>query len=385
MVSTATAAAAPLKLGVFCDLLEERWFSMDLLAEMLLTEGGRLPGVELERVRPALPALLARAASPRGERTLERWGYRLGLGFGRYVQYPLRALRERSRHDFFHIADHSYGHLALELPRERVGIYCHDLDAFRPVLDGSRASRLKLGAVAHTLLAGLRRARVVFHSSRTVGEELRAQRIVPPERLVHAPYGVAAEFQPEPGALDAELAGRPPFVMHVGSLIPRKNPEFLVPLIVEILRARPELEMFQMGGTWTESQRGELERGGVLGRVHQFSYLARPELSAYLRATRAVVLPSLAEGFGLPVVEALACGAPVVANDIPVLVEVGGEGVVVRRADSVAAYAAAVLHVVDGGGPAREARLQAAARYTWAVHARTIVETYRGLAGRSAE
>ena len=140
--------------------------------------------------------------------------------------------------------------------------------------------------------------------------------------------------------------------------------------------------MFQMGGTWTDSQHSELERGGVLGRVHQFPYLARPELSAYLRATRAVVLPSLAEGLGLPVVEALACGAPVVANDIPVLVEVGGEGVVVRRADDVAAYAAAVLHVVDGGGPVREARLRAAARYTWAVHARTIVETYRALAGR---
>lgn len=385
MVPIATAAAAPLKLGVFCDLLEERWFSMDLMAEMLLTEGGRLPGVTLERVRPALPSLLERIASPRGEGALERWGYRLGLGFGRYVQYPLRALSERSRHDFFHVTDHSYGHLAFELPRERVGIYCHDLDAYRPVLDGSRASRLKLGAVAHTLLAGLRRARVVFHSSRTVGEELRAQRIVPAERLVHAPYGVAAEFQPEPRELDRELALRPPFVMHVGSLIPRKNPEFLLPLIVEILRARPELEMFQMGGTWTAAQRSELERGGVLARVHQFPYLARPELSAYLRATRAVLLPSLAEGFGLPVVEALACGAPVVANDIPVLVEVGGEGVVVRRADDVAAFARAVLAVVDGGGPSRPARLRAAARYTWAVHARTIVDTYRALAGRTVE
>ena len=376
-----TDAVAPLKLGVFCDLLEERWFSMDLLAEMLLTEGERLPGLELERVRPTLPALLARAASPRGERSLERWGYRLGLGFGRYVQYPLRALRERSRHEFFHITDHSYGHLALELPRGRVGIYCHDLDAYRPVLDGTRVSRAKVGSrtLAHTLLAGLRRARVVFHSSRTVGDELRAQRIVAPERLVHAPYGVAAEFQPEPREYDRELSLRPPFVMHVGSLIPRKNPEFLVPLVAAILRARPELELFQMGGTWTEAQRSELERAGVFGRVHQFPYLARPELSAYLRATRAVVLPSLAEGFGLPVVEALACGAPVVVNDIPVLVEVGGEGVVARRADDVAAYAAAVLDVVDGGGPAREARLRAAARYTWAVHARTIVDTYRAL------
>jgi glycosyltransferase involved in cell wall biosynthesis len=64
---------------------------------------------------------------------------------------------------------------------------------------------------------------------------------------------------------------------------------------------------------------------------------------------------------------------------------VGGEGVVVRRADDVAAFARAVLAVVDGGGPSRAARLLAAARYTWAVHARTIVDTYRALAARTPE
>lgn len=368
-----------LKLAVFCDLLEERWFSMDLLGDMLMTEGGRLGGVELERIRPSLPSVLARIAGPRGQRPLERWGYRAGIGFGRYVQYPLRVLAERPVHDFFHITDHSYGHLALELPPDRTGVYCHDVDAFRPAFEAPRAS-FPRRALARALLAGLRRARVVFHSSRTVREELLAHRIVPAERLVHAPYGVAPEFQPEARPEDAALVGRPPFVMHVGSLIPRKNPECLLRLIVELCRARPELEVFQMGGTWTDAQRADLARAGIAERVHQFPYMARPELSAYLRATRAVLLPSLAEGFGLPVVEALACGAPVVVNDIPVLVEVGGEGVVVRSAGELDGFAAGVLEAVDGGGPSREARLRAASRYTWAVHARTIVETYARLA-----
>jgi glycosyltransferase involved in cell wall biosynthesis len=364
-----------MKLGVFCDLLEERWFSMDLLGDMLLAEAARLPGVDAARIRPTLPGVLERVARPRGEQALARLGYRLGLGFGRYVQYPLRALRERSRHDFFHVTDHSYGHLLLELPAARSGVFCHDLDAFRPVLEpatGTAPSR----AVARTLLAGLRRARVVFHSSLTVREQILAHRLVPAERLVHAPYGVASEFQPEPRHEDLALVGRPPFVMHVGSLIPRKNPAFLLALIVELCRAAPELEVFQVGGTWTDTQRAELTRAGIAARVHQFPYLARPELSAYFRATRAVILPSLAEGFGLPVVEALACGAPIVVSDIPVLVEVGGEGAVVRSVHDPAAFRAAVLDVARGGGPSRELRLRAAAAYTWTAHARAIVETY---------
>jgi glycosyltransferase involved in cell wall biosynthesis len=234
-------------------------------------------------------------------------------------------------------------------------------------------------ALAHTLLRGLRRARVVFHSTLTVRRQILDHRLVPEERLVHAPYGVAPEFQPEARAEDAALAGRPPYVMHVGSLIPRKNPEFLLELIVALCRARPELEVFQIGGTWSEAQRARLAQAGVGARVHQFAHLARPELSAYLRATRAVLLPSLAEGFGLPVVEALACGAPVVTSDIPVLTEVGAEATVARPTSELEVFRDAVLSVVAGAGPKREERLRVASRFTWSAHARTIVETYAAL------
>jgi glycosyltransferase involved in cell wall biosynthesis len=366
-------------LAVLCDLLEERWYSMDLLGDMLLEHAPRDASLTLERIRPVLLGPMARLAHARGERALERWGYRLGITFGRFVQYPLHALAERSRHDFFHVVDHSYAHTLYGLPAARTGVFCHDLDAFLPALDPPQQS-LPRRALAHALLSGLKRARIVFHSSLTVREQILERRLVSPERLVHAPYGVAAEFQPEPRAEDRALAGLPPFVMHVGSLIPRKNPEFLLELVVELCRARPELHVYQMGGTWTEAQRARLASANLLDRVHQFAHLGRPELSAYLRATRAVLLPSLAEGFGLPVVEALGCGAPVVVNRIPVLTEVGGGAVVAVPVSDLGAFRDAVLDVVNGGGPSREARLRAAERYTWGAHARTIVDTYRALA-----
>ncbi|HEX5100433.1 MAG TPA: glycosyltransferase [Polyangiaceae bacterium] len=362
-----------MKLAVFCDLLEERWFSMDLLADMLIEQAALLPGIDVTRVRPSLPAALARR-STRGTSARERWGYRASIGFGRYVQYPAHALSHLGKHDFYHVTDHSYAHLAFELPRARTGVYCHDIDAFRPWVEpgASRPARV----LARTLAAGLARARFVFHSSEPVRKDLLKHALVREDRLVHAPYGVAREFQPERRAEDAALDGRAPFVLHVSSLIPRKNPEFLLALIVELLRTRAALEFFQVGGTFTPEERRVLENGGVAGRVHQIPHLARPELSAYFRAARAVVLPSLAEGFGLPVVEALSCGAPVVVSDIPVLTQIGADAVVARPPQDLHAWRDAVLAVVDGEGPPRERRLAVASRYSWSAHARTIVDTY---------
>jgi glycosyltransferase involved in cell wall biosynthesis len=374
---------APFTLGVLCDLLEERWFSMDLVGDMLLERAAGMPDVRAERVRPRLPAPLARYAEAHGRSPFARWAYRASIGFGRYVEYPLQAWGARGRYDFFHIADHSYGHLALGLPAGRVGIYCHDLDAYRPVFEPERhgvASR----ALAGMLLRGLERAAVVFHSTLTVREQVLERGLVAPERLVHAPYGVGAEFQPEPRAEDAELAGRPPFVMHVGSLIPRKNPDFLLKLLLALGRAEPDLEFYKVGGAFTDAQRAELSAGGVLGRVREVRHLTRLELAAHLRATRALLLPSLAEGFGLPVIEALACGAPVVVSDIPVLREVGAAGVVVRKTDSVDAWCETVRAMARGEGPDRAQRLRVAAGYTWEGHARVVVGAYSGLAARGS-
>ncbi|HEV8549227.1 MAG TPA: glycosyltransferase [Polyangiaceae bacterium] len=366
-----------MKLAVLCDLLEERWFSMDLLADMLIEQASRMSQVEVTRVRPQLPSRLAELAVASRERSFGRWGYRAAIGVGRYLQYPLRALVERGAHDFFHVTDHSYAHLLFELPSARTGVFCHDIDAFRPWLEtrAARPARVLAGA----LLAGLRRARLVFHSSLPVREDLLRHRLVQGDRLVHAPYGVAAEFQPEPRAEDSRLAGRPPFVLHVGSLIPRKNPEFLLQLVAALCRTRPELEVYQIGGTWTSAQRTFLEAAGIASRVHQIPHLGRPELSAYCRAAGAVILPSLAEGFGLPVVEALACGAPVVVSDIPVLTSVGADAVVARPPGDLDAWRVAVLEAMAGGGPSRERRLARAAHFSWAAHARAIVQAYERL------
>ena len=94
-------------------------------------------------------------------------------------------------------------------------------------------------------------------------------------------------------------------------------------------------------------------------------------------------MPSEAEGFGLPVIEALACGAAVVASDLPVLREVGGAAVTYRPVGDVPAWAEAVTRTLadPGAAPPREVRLAQAARYSWAEHARVIAAAYARLGG----
>lgn len=354
-----------LRLAVVCDYLEEGWPSMDLVAEMLVAHARDLAEVDL--LRPALPRLPGLA----GEAAWER-------AFGRYVHYPSYVLARRRRFDAFHLADHSYAHLALALPARRVGVYCHDLEAFRATFpDSARAGWRR--RLAELLLAGLRRARVVFYSTSAVRDEIIARRLLSPELLVHAPYGVCAEFTPRPDERDRAWAEQGDYVLHVGSLVPRKNPDFLLELFSKLAAERPQLKLVQVGGEWSVSQLTALASRGLAGRVIQRRGISRHELAAIYRRARALLLPSKVEGFGLPVIEALACGTPVVASDLAVLREVGGSAATYCQVDDMADWAAALTHLLASPDSGRESRLAWASRFAWSAHARTIVAAYRAL------
>jgi glycosyltransferase involved in cell wall biosynthesis len=110
--------------------------------------------------------------------------------------------------------------------------------------------------------------------------------------------------------------------------------------------------------------------------------LSRTEIAELYRGAAAVLQTSEAEGFGLPVVEGLACGAVVVASDIPVLREVGGEAVVYCPVGDVGRWVEVVRGILSGGAvPALETRLARAAKFSWAEHARVVAGAYRALAG----
>ena len=138
----------------------------------------------------------------------------------------------------------------------------------------------------------------------------------------------------------------------------------------------------QVGGQWTAEQQQLIERHCLGPAIQQLRGLDRKDLAALYRRAALVLLPSEAEGFGLPVIETLACGAIVVASDIPVLREVGGEGAVYCAAANVSAWVGVIdkLLTYPDSAPDRRERIAQAQRFSWDKHASIIVEAYQRLA-----
>jgi len=372
-------------LAILTDFPEEGWPSMDLCGDMLLDHlprGGPL-AVEAARLCPPfrrlatrLPSVGRRHAAFNADRLLNRF-----VHFPRYVR---RAVR---RFDLFHVADHSYGQLVHALPPGRTGVYCHDVDAFRCLFDQGAYPRPRwFRAMSQRILTGLRKAAVVFHSTAAVAEEINRAGLIDPDRLVLAPYGVSPEFTPGTTQPSVELpwlaeVGGRPWMLHVGSCIARKRIDVLLDVVAAVRQTVPDLRLVKVSGEWTAAQRERIDRLGLAGAITHVGGLARAELAEVYRRATVVLMPSEAEGFGLPVIEALACGTAVVASDIPALREAGGPAAVYAPVGDVGAWSDAVAKLLTdpASAPSRAGRLAWAGRFTWTAHAETIARAYHRL------
>jgi glycosyltransferase involved in cell wall biosynthesis len=361
----------PLRIAVVRDFRAEGWPSMDLCADQLLAH---LPAsVVAEDVVPEFRRVFARLPF------LRRAGFNADRLLNRQVLLPRVVRRAVRRTDFVHVVDHSYAHLATAVPAGRAGVYCHDLDAFRCLLEPAREPRpWWFRRLARRTFDGLKRAAVVFHNSMDTRRQLLDAGLVHPDRLVHAPLGVAPEFTPDAEPVELPFAVDMPFLLHVGSNIPRKRLDVLLAVLAEFRRLGNHLRLVQVGGPWPPELVGQIARLGIGEFVTQVRGLSRAQLAELYRRASAVLVTSEAEGFGLPVVEALACGTPVVASDIPTLREAGGGAAEYCPVGDVPAW----LRGLESAraDPGRERRLAQAAKFSWHEHARIIAEAYLTLA-----
>jgi glycosyltransferase involved in cell wall biosynthesis len=291
----------------------------------------------------------------------------------RFILYPRTARRLVGSYDAFHIVDHTYSQLVLSLPSERTGVYCHDLDAFRCLIEPHRDPRPRwFRAMASRILAGFQRAAIVFHNTRAVADEILRWNLIPSHRLIHAPLAPAPEFVADGPAEEGA------YLLHVGSCVPRKRVDVLLSVYEQIRQHRPDLQLIQAGGRFAPHLQEYARRLGV----RQVRNLSREQLATLYRGACAVLVPSDAEGFGLPVLEALACGTPVVASDIPALREVGGEVVRFCPVGEVSAWVETVRAVIrQDRAHQRGERLSWAGRFSWTAHARIVAEAYHKLIG----
>ncbi|MFI5167923.1 MAG: glycosyltransferase family 4 protein [Thermoanaerobaculales bacterium] len=183
---------------------------------------------------------------------------------------------------------------------------------------------------------------------------------VSPRRVHVVHEGVDAKFAASPGP---PLAGLPPrYLLFISTLEPRKN---VVGLLSGFTRAVAEgypgdLVLVGRWGWRTEAAQEALARSPVASRIHHLDYLDRATLTGVLQRAEALVFPSLLEGFGLPLVEAMACGVPAIVSSTSSLPEVGGDAALYVDPTKPEALAAAILRLA--GDPDLARSLAAAGR-----------------------
>lgn len=231
------------------------------------------------------------------------------------------------------------------------------------------------------------RARRVIAISGSTAQDLTATFGVPAARIDVAVPGVDDRFAPLPRAeVEAfrQRAGLPArFLLFVGTLEPRKNLPVLLRAYATLPEATRRAVPLVLGGGrgWMFDEIFRtIEAHDLHATVHLPGYLPAEDLPLWYNAADAFVYPSVFEGFGLPVVEAMACGTPVLVSDVSSLPEAAGDTGYRLPPDDVAAWADALAHVIDdatwrdAAGQRGRAR---AARFTWANTAAQTVASYR--------
>ena len=337
----------------------------------------------LRRRRPDV-SLPGRVVNPRIPARLLGWGWeRLGWP-------PVEALVGEV--DVFHTSDWTH-------PPQRGGVTVstvHDLGAlvhpewYAPEV--VRIHRRKNRAVAEGV-DGI--VTVSEHTQRTFLSLFGGD----PGRVTAVPNGVAPDFAPvsreRAGAARRSVGLERPFLLYVGSWERRKNLLGLIDVFARIAEAEPELTLALVGmrpsiegkkvhgvEEWTAASTldGRARELGLEGRVRALGRLPRADLVALYSAAELFLFPSLYEGFGLPVLEAMACGLPVVASSRSAVPEVVGDAGPVADPEDPDAFARAALSLLRDSAARDSARargIERARSFGWDRTARETLAVYR--------
>jgi glycosyltransferase involved in cell wall biosynthesis len=267
-------------------------------------------------------------------------------------------------------------------------------DAFAYVYPETQA-RLDVWRCRALLPAALRRAAAVItdseHSRRDLAHHLR----LPPDSIAVAPLAAGACFAPvsdscqRAAVLEAHQIEQP-YLLYTGGINPRKNIIALLKAFALLCPSHPQLQLVIVGkpqwrATPLEAASQQL---GIAERIRLVGYVADADLPTLYRAASCFVFPSLYEGFGLPPLEALACGTPVVCSNSSSLPEVVGDAALLVEPHDISGLARAIERVLDEPELAAELRargLRRAAGFSWERTARITVEIYQAALRRAGQ
>jgi len=347
----------------------------------LLRDGLAMAGHE---VTLTAPRQTFRQAGPQG---LPKWiGY-----IDKYLLSPRELERAARGADVVHVCDHAN---SVYVPAKSTIPYvatCHDLLAVRGALGEDTDSPASFMGVhlQRAIVAGLHRAHAVACVSQATLKDVQrllngySGKLAVVPNAVNYPYR-RLDVETVQSRLEAVEALRTsePYVLHVGSNLRRKNRGC-------VLRAFAAAKNWDgllviAGSPLDDELRDLATRLGVLNRIVEVERPDNETLEALYNGALAMLFPSHFEGFGWPLIEAQACGCPVICSDREPMPEVTGNAAILCDADDAPAFARAIVELA--GNDSRRTQLvaeglQNAARYDTATMTRRFVELYEQIAG----
>jgi len=273
---------------------------------------------------------------------------------------------------------HSPAPLLIPARRARQVITVHDLDFLAHPERASAEMRRDYSALVREHSA---RASLVVVNSEDTARAVRRELAVTADRIVLCRPGV-------PSWIGKSTSATPPergYVLFVGTLEPRKNLGVLLDAWERLTQSEHTLPRLRVvggvrpgGEDWVRRMR----EPPLAGRVDYIGYVDATDRRALYAGARILVLPSLHEGFGLPVLEAMALGVPVITSDRGALPEVAGDAGVTVKADDPAGLAATIAALLaDRAKTAQMSRrgVELASKFSWDKAAAALYDAYRRL------
>lgn len=231
-----------------------------------------------------------------------------------------------------------------------------------------------------------RTATMIITATESVKQEICEHLKVAPSKVAVTPYAARHNFRPLPPEEATEIRKRlnvaEEFLLFVGTIEPRKNLITLVKALNEIRRStslRPQLVIAGKEGWLSDELLSYIQQSGLADQIRFLGYVADRDLRALYSTCRMCIYPSLYEGFGLPPLEAMACGAPVITSRIPSIMETVGSAARLISPTGVEDLAAAIVELLgdeNRRSQLAQAGIERAAEFTWEKTARATLDVY---------
>jgi glycosyltransferase involved in cell wall biosynthesis len=338
-----------MKILLVGNYLIDRQESMQRFTQML-AEGLPHLGHEVKVIRPE-PAWIK--LTPAFMPGLAKW-----LGYlDKFLAFPIALKTAIAWADVVHICDHSNAFYTRHLQRLPHLVTCHDLAAVRGALGEDTDCPVSMTGkiLQRWILAGLQQANLVVCDSTHTKQDL--ERLAGGDMAQRSQLlllGLNHTYQQIPAAAIAQrlqvfgqLDLNRPYLLNVGSSLLRKNREGILKILKLVSAELPQLQMVFAGSPLTVEQVALAQELGVSDRIVQIIKPDNSQLEALYNQAFALIFPSRFEGFGWPVIEAQACGCPVLCSDRTSLPEVAGDGAILKDADDIAGFAQAAIELFN--------------------------------------